>query len=365
MGLEAGEVRVAIVGYGLAGATFHAPLIAATPGMRVASIVTSDPGRARRAAREHPAAQVIGDVDGLWASAHEHDLVVVAGANRTHVAVAEAALSAGLGVVVEKPMAPTSSEAYALVESARARGLMLTVFHNRRWDGDLLTVRRLLATGGLGRITRMESRFERWQPEPRPESWRMRPDPADAGGLLFDLGSHLVDQAMLLFDPPLTVYAELASRRPGVAVDDDMFIALEHAGDVRTHLWASSVAALPGPRFRVLGLGGAYVKNGLDGQEDALRAGVRPDDPDFGVEPEERWGRLSAGDGVEPVPTERGEWRGFYPAVVAALRRGAPPPVDAHDAALVIEVLETARAASMAGEVLSFEHRAMRPPSRS
>lgn len=350
----ADDIRVAIAGYGLAGAVFHAPLITATPGLRLVSVVTANPQRQERARRDHPDVRVLDDVVQLWERARDHDLVVVATANARHVDITRTALENGLDVVVEKPMAPTSVEARALVEVARGRGRVLTVFHNRRWDGDLLTVRRLLAQGELGAVSRFESRFERWQPVPRAESWRMRADPAEAGGLLFDLGSHLVDQAILLFGPPSHLYAEIDMRRSGSAVDDDVFLALDHDGGVRSHLWSSSLAALPGPRFRVLGDRGAYVKDGLDVQEDQLRAGMRPDDPDFGREPRDRWGRLAAGDTVGEAETARGAWTRFYSDLVVAMRSGAAPPVDPAEAATVIEVLELAREAAAQRQVVPF-----------
>src|SRR4029450_4549947 len=173
----------------------------------------------------------------------------------------------------------------------------LAVSQNRGWDGDFLTVRRLLSEDALGPIVRFESRFERWRPRVRPEAWRERGDREEAGGLLFDLGSHLIDQAVVLFGPPRTVYAEVDRRRRSAEVDDDVFVALEHEAGVRGHLWLSVLAAIPGPRMRVLGMGAAYEKFGLDVQERALSEGTRPDDPDWGREPPDRWGRASTGDG--------------------------------------------------------------------
>src|SRR5205823_13238590 len=189
--------------------------------------------------------------DDLWARTAEHDLVVVATPNRAHVPIATASIRAGLPVVVDKPLAPTSDDGRRLISEAAERGILLTVFHNRRWDGDFLTVRRLLSDGALGPVLRFESRFERWRPSPPgPGAWRDRGGPEEAGGLLFDLGSHLVDQAMVLFGRPVKVYAEIDRRRAGAEVDDDSFVALEHPQGVRSHLWMSSVAAIRGPRLR-------------------------------------------------------------------------------------------------------------------
>jgi predicted dehydrogenase len=340
------DIRAAIVGYGLAGRVFHAPLVAATPGMRVAAVVTADPGRSAQARREHPGARVVASADELWDAPEALDLVVVAAPNRAHAPLARAAIAAGLAVVVDKPLAPTAAEGRALAAEARAAGVVLSVFQNRRWDGDFLTLRRLLDEGALGAPTRLESRFERWRPEVDAGRWRERPGPADAGGLLADLGSHLIDQAIVLFGRPLAVRAELDARRPGARVDDDCFVALEHPGGVRSHLWASMLAADDPPRMRAVGLVGVWVKHGLDGQEAALREGARPGGPGWGAEPEGSWGRLYDGSGSRPVPTEAGDYPAFYAGMARALRDGAPPPVDPDDAVAVLEVIERARAAA-------------------
>src|SRR5688500_16197382 len=269
------EIRVGLIGYGLAGAVFHAPLIAATPGLKLAAIVTRDGARSTQALVDHADAAIVPTADALWEMATEIDLVVVASPNRTHAPLAHAALAAGLDVVVDKPMATSAAEARALVEDAKERGRMLTVFQNRRWDGDFLTRRRLIAEGALGEVVRFESRIDRWRPVPKP-GWKQSADPGDAGGLLFDLGAHLIDQALLLFGPVESVYAELDRRREQSEVDDDTFLALTHASGVRSHLWMSIVAGQPGPRLRVMGTDASYVKHGNDGQEAALKAGGTP-----------------------------------------------------------------------------------------
>lgn len=334
-------IRVGLIGYGLAGSAFHAPLVATTPGLRLSAIVTSDPARSRQAGRDHPGAEVVPDADALFRLAPHLDLVVLATPNRTHVPLALESIRAGVPVVVDKPLAPTSREALQVIEAARAAGVLCTVFQNRRWDGDFLTVRRLLGEGRLGRVHRFESRFERWRPVPKP-GWRESGDPADAGGILYDLGSHLIDQATVLFGPVADVYAEVDRRRGGVEVDDDVFLALTHRSGVRSHLWMSALAAQQGPRFRLLGDAGAYVKHGLDVQEAALRAGARPADGHWGEEPRERWGVVGSEVDPTPVPTERGDYREFYRGVRAAIGEGLPPPVDPMDAVETLRVIETA-----------------------
>jgi predicted dehydrogenase len=341
--------RVVLVGYGLAGSVFHAPLIAATPGLVLDTVVTTDAERRQRALAAYPEVRLASALEEVWARAHALDLLVVASPNRTHVPVATQALAAGLAVVVDKPMAATAAEARRLAALANERGLLLSAFQNRRWDGDLLTVRGLVERGELGRVHRFESRFERWRPQLR-GGWRDSSDPADAGGALYDLGSHLVDQALLLFGPVVSMYAELDVRRAGATIEDDAFLALTHASGVRSHLWMSATAPQVGPRFRVLGSSAGYVKYGLDPQEAALAGGQRPG-PGWGVEPEDRWGRLDASAAPFPgagtsVPTLAGNYPAYYAALTAALRDGTRPPVTAEQAAATLDILEAARVSS-------------------
>jgi predicted dehydrogenase len=353
-------VRVGIVGYGLAGAVFHAPLVAATPGLALAAVVTRDPERQARARREHPDVAVLDGPEALWAPGSGIDLVVVASPNATHAPLATAAIAAGRHVVVDKPFAVTAAEGERLVAAARAAGVIVVPYHNRRWDGDFRTVRRLVADGALGPVARFESRFDRWRPVPR-AGWKEAGEPGAGTGLLYDLGSHLVDQALVLLGPVTHVYAERDRRRPGdPRVDDDVFLALTHASGARSHLWASALAAQPGPRFRVMGARAAYVKWGLDPQEAALGAGARPGDAGWGEEPPARWGTLGiAGadgdDAPRPLPTERGAYEQFYAGVLAAVRAGAPPPVDPADAVAGLRVLEAATRSAADGRVVRPE----------
>ncbi|MPY64547.1 Gfo/Idh/MocA family oxidoreductase [Streptomyces spongiae] len=352
-------LRVALVGYGLAGSVFHAPLIAATEGLVLDTVVTRSPERREQARAEFPDVRFADSPDELWDRAGELDLVVVASPNKTHVPVATAALEAGLAVVVDKPLAGTAAEARELAALAEERGLLLSVFQNRRWDHDFLTLRKLVTEGELGDVWRFESRFERWRPQLK-GGWRESGDPAEIGGLLYDLGSHVVDQALVLFGPVTQVYAEALVRREGAEADDDTFIALTHAGGTRTHLYASATTAQLGPRFRVLGAKAGYVKYGLDPQEAALREGERPTaKAEWGVEPESMWGRIGAGEspltgGGRPVPTLPGDYPAYYEAVAAALREGAPNPVTAFEAAAALDVLEAARRSAAEGVVVSL-----------
>ncbi len=334
-------LRVGLIGYGLAGSVFHAPLIKATAGFRLDAIVTSNPTRAEQARQQHPLASVLADSEALWARAL--DLVVIASSNRSHAPLAMRALEAGLAVVVDKPLAVTSAEAQALAEFAAARGRLLSVFHNRRWDSEFLTLRDLIDKGALGKVHRFESRFERWRPQIR-AGWRQQSDPAEGGGVLLDLGTHLIDQALQLFGPVQSVHAELDCRHAQSAVEDDAFIALRHLSGVRSHLWMSSRAIHAGPRLRVLGDRAAFVKPRLDGQEDALRAGMSAADPQFGHEAEQNWGELIDEAGARSVPSLRGRWSDYYGSIERCLRHGDPPPVSPFDAVEVLRVCEQARA---------------------
>lgn len=337
-------LRTGLLGYGIAGRVFHAPLIAATPGLDLAAVVTTDPDRRAQAQATYPEIALPHTAEELFAL--DLDLVVVATPNRTHVPLALSAIEAGVPVVVDKPFAPTSADARRVLQAARYRGVPVTVFQNRRWDSDFRTIRSLLADGALGDVTRFESRFERWVPDVW-DNWRELGAPEEAGGLLYDLGAHLVDQAIELFGPVAAVYAELDRRRPGVEVDDDVFVALTHRNGVRSHLWASAAAPHRGPRFRVLGSTGAYVADGLDRQEDALATGKPFDDLSTS-------GRLGLLDDVEEVVGLPGAYSEFYRLLVAALRDGGPVPVDPESAVLALEVIEAAFTSARTGQVVSL-----------
>ena len=327
--------RVGLVGVGLAGRAFHAPLIDATEGLALAAVVTS---RRDEVASMYPSAEVLDTVDELWSRC---DLVVVAAPNRVHVDIARECLRHGRPTVVDKPLATNAADAEALVRDAEHKGVPLTVFHNRRWDGDFLTVRRLVEEGALGEVTRFESRFERFRPRVDATRWRERGDLAEGGGVLLDLGPHLVDQALQLFGPVAEVHGEVDRRRPGAQVDDDAFVALLHESGVRSRLWMSAAAPLHGERFAVSGLRAGFSVDGLDEQESQLRGGMTPDDPAFGRS--DRQGRLVGADGGDVVPIARGDYGAFYAGVVGWLEGREGPPVDPRDAVAGLRVLDAAR----------------------
>ncbi|MFD5826736.1 Gfo/Idh/MocA family oxidoreductase [Lentzea sp. NPDC060358] len=330
-------MRTALVGYGLGGAAFHAPFIATTPGLELSAVVTANPKRRAEVSARYPDTTLLSTLDEVWAG--DFELVVVTTPNRFHATHARQVLEHGLNVVVDKPFAGSAAEARALASIAYSRNLLLAPFHNRRWDGDFLTVQKLLAQNTLGAVHRFESRFERYRPEIK-ESWKESGDPKDLGSILYDLGTHLIDQSVALFGRPRSVHAEIATVRPTARADDDVFVSLTHDNGVRSHLWMSALAADLGPRFRVLGHDAAYVKHGMDPQEERLKAGETPAGPGWGEEPEEAWGTVNG----TPHRTEPGAYQDFYEAVAAG--RAPVPP---QDAVTGLEIIEAARQSAATG----------------
>jgi len=327
-------LNVALVGYGYAGKVHHAPVILATPGLNLHTVVSSD---AAKVHADLPRARVVPDL----ASALEGDLidlVVIATPNQTHEPLARLALERGRDVVVDKPFAVTVQEARGLVALAESSGRLLSVYHNRRWDSGFLTVRRLVDQGALGEVVLFEAHFDRWRPQVR-DRWREQGGPGS--GVWYDLGAHLVDNALVLFGRPQSVFADLAVQRPqGRAVD--YFHVLLRYPATRVILHASSLAAAPGANFTVHGTRGSYVKPGADTQEASLLKRVMPGEPGFGFDPVE--GELSVPDGdgmtVTKVANELGRYPAFYAGVRDAIVSGAPNPVPPDEALLVMEVLE-------------------------
>ncbi|TGX52440.1 oxidoreductase [Sphingomonas gei] len=329
-------IRTGLIGYGLGGMAFHAPLIDAVPELELAAIVTS---RAALVHERYPQVQVVPDVATLLADP-TIELVVVSTPNDTHFSLAKAALEAGKHVVVDKPFANTVAEAEALTALAEAQGKVLSVFHNRRWDSDFLTLRTLLDQGSLGDITLYEARWDRFRPGLR-GNWHE--DAGPGGGNLIDLGPHLIDQALALFGPPEWVTGDLIAQRQGSLVDDYFELTL-HYGRMRAVLSSASIVPAPRPRFAVHGTLASFVKHGLDPQEAQLRAGMRADDRGSGVEEPAQHGVLIASDGTRrPVPSERGDYRRFYSGVAQAVAERRPPPVSPTDALGVLRIIELAR----------------------
>ncbi|PPH06073.1 MULTISPECIES: Gfo/Idh/MocA family oxidoreductase [unclassified Rathayibacter] len=335
-------IRAGIVGFGLAGSVFHGPFLAADPAFEVVAVSTRDAGRRAAASAAHPEARIVPDLDAVLAERPE--LVVLASPPSVHREQAVRVLEAGVAVVIDKPFAPSTADADAIIAASERSGAPVFVFQNRRWDADLLTLRRLLGEGVLGEVLRFESTFERWS-APKTGRWQSETGPAEGGGILFDLGSHLVDQALLLFGPAVVTAAETRTVHEGSASEDDAFVSLLHHSGVRSHLTMSRVARATGPRFRVLGTRAAFSVDGLDPQETALRTGgARPDDDGFGEVAPEGWGVLVDDSGAHPVPSERGRYAAFLEQVARSLQDGAPSPVDVREAREVVAVLEQAHA---------------------
>lgn len=335
------SIRTALVGYGLGGRIFHAPFLAADPAFTVAAIVTGDPERAAAARAEHPAARIVPDLDTLLAEAADLGLQlgVVSTPPAHHAEQAGALLEAGLHVVIDKPLTVTAQEGHTLLALADRVERRLIPFQNRRWDDDFRTLCELVAAGDLGEIRRMESRFERWKPA-ETKAWKA--GSVDTGvGVLYDLGAHLIDQAVHLLGPVEEVYAEVRARRPGSGADDDTFVALQHADDAISHLWMSAVTPQPGPRFRVLGARAGFTAYGLDPVEEQLVAGRRPGQSGFGQREQDRDGIVEVpGEGERRVPLLPADHGAFYRGVAQTLSAGAAPPVEPRDSLAVIELIE-------------------------
>jgi predicted dehydrogenase len=356
------RIGVAVIGYGLAGSVFHAPLIAAVPDLELRAIVTGNPERRQRAEKDFPDARLLATADQLWGDTSGIGLVVVATPNEYHAAQAITALEHGLAAVVDKPMALGPAEAGAMVDAAERTGKVLAVFHNRRWDSDFLLLRGMVESDQLGGLFRLESRFERYRPDVDPGSWRERSTPEAGGGLLLDLGSHLIDQAVVLLGRPIGVYAEIRQVRPGALADDDCFLALDFASGTRAHLWMSNLATMIGPRWRAWGSRKALEVWGLDPQEAYIRGGGRPGDPGYGEPNGSQRATLTtpgeaglAGVGDE-VPLPAGRYGDFYAGVAGAIRGLGPVPVPALAGRDVLVVIEAARRSVASGTVVSPDY---------
>ena len=350
-------LNIGLMGYGFAGATFHAPVIdhcgapadaPDTPYARVAAIATSQPDRARA---DYPSAHVVADLDALIASS-DVECIVIATPNDTHYAMAAKVLAAGKHVVVDKPVTLTASEARTLARLAREHGVLFAPFHNRRWDGDFMTVRALIESGTLGRVVHFESHFDRFRPQVRQ---RWREEASRGGGLLFDLGPHLIDQALALFGAPESVYATVKQHRDHASAPDYVHLLLGYA-DKEVVLQASALTAIEPPRFAVHGTRGSYVKAGLDTQEDQLKAGLRPGQAGFGGG--NASGVLRALEGEREVehsvPTRDGAYFEFYRAVADSIVHGTPFPVLPQDAIDVMAIIELASESAREGKRLPF-----------
>jgi scyllo-inositol 2-dehydrogenase (NADP+) len=313
-------IEVGLVGFGLAGKSFHAPVISAVPGLHLAAIVqrTGD-----EAAKLYPDAKVVRSLDELLAIS-AIQLVVIATPNQTHFPFATKCLQAGRDVVVDKPFTTTLAEAVELYQIARKYGRVLTVYHNRRFDADFHAVRGVLASGELGRVIRFESFYDRFRPSAKPGAWREKPEPGS--GVLFDLAPHLIDQALNLFGTPVSLCADIRIEREGFATDDAFDLFLRYPGSLRVQLSATMLAATTRPRLRIFGTRGSLVKMDFDPLEPTLRAGPIPPDGSWVLEKEENMAELTIVDNGKTVTRKvpsTGDWRDFYANVRDVLLKKA------------------------------------------
>jgi scyllo-inositol 2-dehydrogenase (NADP+) len=328
--------RVGIIGYGLAGRVFHAPILNGT-GFEIAGIVTRYPARIAQAKADHPTAQVLSTAAELVRL--DLDLVVVASVNQAHFENAVTALDAGIAVVVDKPMSRDLAETTRLIDYAAEKNVPITAYYSRRWDSESLTTARVIRDGEIGKVHRIESRFDRWRPEARPDAWREQPTPGSGGGLLLDLQTHLISQALLWAGSAEVAYAQVRSVRG--AADDDVTIALQHANGIESWLIVSAVSGFVGPRIRTFGDQAALVIDGLDPQEALLNAGQEPHDGHWG-QPIETPARIVRGAETNDLTPEQGDYPAFYRACAAALRGEGQWPISTTEVLAVAKLIQDA-----------------------
>jgi predicted dehydrogenase len=345
-------IDVGLIGFGLGGRAFHAPFIASVPGLRLAAVLqrTGDD-----AAKIYPGTRIVRTLEELLAISSIR-LVAISTPNHTHFPFVKACLEAGRDVVVDKPFATNLAEARELVALAEKTGRFLTVYQERRLDGDFQTLEQLISSGEMGRVIRFEETFDRCRPAIR-DSWKERPGPGT--GVFYDLGPHLIDHALKLFGPPEMLLADIREERENTSNDDAFDVTFYYPSGLRAFLSSSTLAPIPRPHFRVLGTKGSYVKQGLDPQEALLRAGKPVGDELWGVEREEEWGALAQFDAMNTasrrVPTLRGDYRIFYENVRDVMLGKAKPLVTPEEALRVMYVLELSVESSTQKKILRWK----------
>jgi scyllo-inositol 2-dehydrogenase (NADP+) len=345
-------IRVGVVGFGLAGRIFHTSVIEATPGLKLACVVQRS---GDEAVRVHPEICLARSVEEMLGDVGV-DLVVIATPSYSHFEIAAQCLREQRHVVVDKPFTLKSAEASDLIHMARERKLLLTAYQNRRWDGDFQTVRQVIASGELGRLVSFESHYDRFRLQPRRDVWRESGGPG--GGTLFDLGPHVIDQALTLFGAPSTLMASVRIERENAMVDDAWDLLLQYEGQhaFTVFLRATLTACAPGPRYVIHGTEGSFTKWGIDPQEDQLKSGMTFESPGFGEEPESAWGTITLATGESRrIPTQRGDYRGFYENVRDTLQGRASLAVKPEDAWRTTRLIELARESSRDGRRLKVD----------
>lgn len=340
---NADSINIGLIGFGMAGQVFHAPIISCVEGLSLKAIQTTNAANIALAKERYPGADIVGDTPALL-SRKELDLIVVATPNHTHYALARAALEAGKHVVVDKPFTVTSAEAVELAALAASRELVLTVHQNRRWDSDFLTVRQVVEKGLLGRLVEVEIHYDRYRASLRENTWKEEALPGT--GILYDLGSHLIDQALTLFGMPQAVAADIRAQRAGSLTPDNFDVVLHYDG-LKVTLKGGMLVREPLPHYILLGERGSFIKHGMDPQEESLKTGATPLTTErWGIEPESQWGKLNTEiDGahfVGQLESVAGDYRKFYENARDAVRRDAALIVTATQGADIIRVIELA-----------------------
>jgi len=344
-------IQTAIASFGMSGKVFHGPLLHAHAGFKLAKILERNKEESRA---YYPETSLVRTFDALCQD-DSIELIVVNTPDHTHTALVKKALTCGKHVVVEKPFTLCSKEAFKLCELADKNNLTLSVFQNRRWDGDFLTVKKVVDNNFLGRLVSFESHFDRYRNFIQPDTWKE--DASTGSGTLYNLGSHMLDQALQLFGKPLSVFADVRTMRTGGRVDDSFDVWMEYP-DVKVLVRGSYLVREPGPRYILHGTEGSFLKWGIDPQEDALKAGKLPGTERWGLEPESDWGLLHTTiDGIDTrtkIETMAGNYTAYYDNIYQAIRHGKPLAVKAHEAAFVIKVIESALESSSRRAVIKL-----------
>ena len=331
------KLKVGIAGYGLAGRSFHAPILAGT-NFEVTAVLTTNDVRKRHAKEDFPAVKIVSTIEELCEQ--DLDLMVIASGNQVHLSQALAAINAGIPTVVDKPMGVNVAQTREILDAANSAGVAVTTYFNRKWDSDILTLKRVIRDGQIGRVIRMDSRFERFRPQLNPQSWRENNSPEDGGGLLLDLMPHLISTAIECFGPANLKSSSIRSVRGGA--DDDCVLVLAHETGVESILSASAVVGAPGPRLRVIGSEGAFVVNELDPQEALLRAGKAPKDGKW-KEDTSSQAFIHKGDSVEEFKTDPGNYASFYSLVHEAIVNKTAMPISPEEILAVAQIIDKAR----------------------
>ena len=342
-------IKVGLVGYGFSGQSFHRPLLSRLEEFHIGAVLSSNE---EKVLKDIEGTTVVSTLEELLEE--DIELVVITTPNHLHYSMIKQSLLSGKHVVVEKPFVTNSREGEELLALAKERGLYLSVFHNRRWDADFLTIQQLLKEETLGKIFTYEAHFDRFRPAIKD---RWKENKIEGAGVLYDLGSHLLDQALTLFGTPQWVQADVFPQRNPEKAEDYFLITLGY--DVlRVQLYSRSIVLDPGPRYQIHGLKGSFVKHGMDRQEDDLKAGKNPLSEDWGMEDEENWGVLTTISEEEVtsevIPSEKGDYTQYYLGVYGAIRQNRPLPVDPEDALHVIKIIEACKESAKSGRVIAI-----------